>query len=287
MKISVVIPVYNEEKCIRETLDALLKNSVQPDEIIVADGLSNDKTLMILRNEYPSVRVVDNPFRTAAAGRNVGVKVATGDVIAFTDGDCIPDTHWIEVIHNTLESENIDGLGGKVLCAPAENKYEKYWGTLAWETIMQFPDEAYMVNKCTLNDAFVTANCAYTRKLIKKIGGFSKWFGNNAEDVDFCWRALKSGARLKYLPTAVVYAHNVTTIKGIAKKSFRNGVSSSKLQKKYGSKINYDPNIYRMLGSNLIGLLKRKENAGLNLIELFSHLAGKYYGSVKVHVINI
>lgn len=85
----------------------------------------------------------------------------------------------------------------------------------------------------------------------------------------------------------IIYAHNVTTLKGIAQKSFRNGVSSSKLQKVYGNKVNYDPAIYRMLVRNLAGVIKKEKNAELNCIELLCHLFGKYYGSIKVGVINI
>ena len=90
-----------------------------------------------------------------------------------------------------------------------------------------------------------------------------------------------------YVPDMIIYAHNVTTLKGIAKKSFRNGVSSSKLQKVYGGKVNFDPAIYKMIGKNIVGFLKREKDANLNLVELICHLMGKYYGSLKVGVINI
>ena len=152
---------------------------------------------------------------------------------------------------------------------------------------MNFGDEPYVVDKCTINDSLVTANCAYTRKLLYQLKGFNNWFANNAEDTDLSWRAVKSGAKLMYIPDVCVYAHNVTTVSGVAKKSFRNGFSSSKLQKVYGRRINYDPNIYRVLGSNLIGFFKRQKDADLNVLELVCHLAGKYYGSIKVHVINV
>ena len=94
----------------------------------------------------------------------------------------------------------VDGIGGKVLVAPPENHYEEYWGNLAWKLIMNFPDEGYTVDKQTLNDAFVTANCAYKRQLLIEIKGFNNFFANNAEDVDLCWRALKYGAKLRYEP---------------------------------------------------------------------------------------
>lgn len=287
MKISVVMPVYNEEKNIERTLNAIYENSELPYEIIVADGGSTDETVNIIKSKFPEVKVVNNEKKHAAGGRNAGIKRAKGDVIAFTDGDCIVAEDWIENIRKAFENEDVDGIGGKVLNAPPENRYEEYWGNLAWNLIMNFGDEAYVVDKYTLNDAFVTANCAYKRELLVKIKGFSNWFANNAEDIDLCWRAMKTGAKLMYIPDVVIYAHNVTTLKGIANKSFRNGYSSSKIQKKYGSKFNYDPNIYKMLGKNLVGLVKNEKDADLNTVELACHLFGKYYGSIKAHVINI
>lgn len=285
--ISVVMPVYNESVNIVDAINALYRNSVLPDEVIVIDGGSTDNTVQLIKEKFPQVIVFNNPRKNAAAGRNVGINVAQGDIIAFTDGDCIVDDYWIENILKAFENNNIDGLGGKVLIAEPINHIEEFWGNLAWKLIMNFGDEPYNVDKCTLNDAFVTANCAYKRELLFKLEGFSNWFANNAEDVDFCWRAIKSGAKLMYTPDVQIHAHNVTTIKDVAKKSFRNGYSSSKLQKKYGSKINFDPNIYKMLGRNLIGLIKCEKDASLNVLELICHLTGKYYGSIKVRVINI
>jgi hypothetical protein len=285
--VSVVIPVFNEEERILETLKSIAEGTTKPLEIIVVDGRSTDKTVELIGEHYPDVIVLDNPERTAAVGRNVGVYAAHGDVIAFTDGDCVVDSKWVECIGKRFESDDIDGLGGKVLNAPTDNKYEKYWGDLAWNKIMSFPDQPYQVKEQRLNDAFVTANCAYRRRSIIEIGGFSAFFANNAEDVDLCWRMLERGKRLFYVPEAVVFAHNVTTLGGIAKKSFRNGVSSSKLQKRYGGWLNVDPVIYKMLFSNIVGLVRRQEDAGLNCLELVFHLAGKYCGSIRNGVINV
>lgn len=286
MKISVVIPVYNEEKYITACLKALLHNTRRPDEILLADGGSTDRTRE-LAAKFPEVTVLDNPRRTAAAGRNVGIRRAKGDVIAFTDGDCIVRKTWLEEIEKAFTEYELDGLGGRVLTAPFENSYEKYWGTLAWKLIMNFGDEPYEVKEQTLNDAFVTANCAYSRRLLYQLKGFDLWFGNNAEDIDLCWRALQRGAKLMYIPSVEIWAHSVTTLEGIKQKSFRNGFSSSKLQKRYGTFINYDVNIYKMWLKNAKGLLKHEKDAGLNLTELTWHLLGKYYGSIKARVINI
>lgn len=287
MTISVVMPVFNEEKRIFQTLKSIYEGSLTPLEIIVVDGGSSDHTVRIVKKNYPDVILLNNPRRTAASGRNIGIKKARGEIIAFTDGDCIVDYDWIKNIKQYFEDNDIDGIGGKILNAKPENHYEEYWGNLAWKLIMSFSDSPYAVKEKNLNDAFVTANCAYRRELLFRIKGFRNFFANNAEDVDLCWRALDKGAKLMYVPDIIIYAHNVTTLKGIAQKSFRNGVSSSKLQKVYGEKINFDPNIYRMLAKNLLNLIRNKDDAGLNCIELLCHILGKYYGSWKVGVINL
>ena len=84
MKISVVIPVYNEEKYIVSCIDALVNNTHKPYEIIVVDGGSTDRT-RLLASQYSDVIILDNRRKTAAAGRSIGIKRAEVDVIAFTD----------------------------------------------------------------------------------------------------------------------------------------------------------------------------------------------------------
>lgn len=288
MRISVVLPTYNESKHIIDALLSIATNTVQPYEVIVVDGGSEDGTVELVSAAFPEVTLLSNPQRHAAAARNIGVSAAKGDIIAFTDGDCIVDSHWIENIELAFTNQEIDGVSGKVLNAKPENRYEDYWGRLAWTLLMSFDDNMKLIpNRRQLNDTFVTANCAYKRDLLVSLGGFDSFFANNAEDTDLCWRALEFGAKLLYDPTIIIYAHNVTSLSGIAKKSFRNGVSSSKLQKRYGGKVNCDPEIYKMLGKNLIGLATRQKDAELNVVELLCHLAGKYYGSLKVKVINV
>lgn len=286
MKISVVIPVYNEEKHITSCLEALQNNTRKADEILLADGGSEDRTRE-LAARFPEVTILDNPKRTAAAGRNVGIRRATGSVIAFTDGDCIVRENWLEEIEAAFRKYRPDGIGGKIEPADPENQYEEFWNTLAWKVLMSFGDEAYQVKNRTMNDAFVTANCAYTRKLLYRLKGFNLWFGNNAEDVDLSWRALEAGAKLWYVPSVEIQAHGVTTPEGIRNKSFRNGVSSSKIQKKYGSFVNYDVNIYKLLLQHLKGIVRDEADAGINLMEVTCHLLGKYYGSLKNGVINV
>ena len=283
--ISVVIPALNEEARIAECLLALQAQTVPADEILVVDGGSQDKTAAIA--QQCGAQVLHNPKRHAAAARNIGIQAAKGDVVAFIDADCIPAADWLEQIALAFTDPALQGLGGKVVAAPPANAVEAFWSRLALEILMSFGDEGYTVTQQTLNDAFITANAAYRTDLLRKIGGFDEWFANNAEDVDLSWRALQTGAVLRYVPQARIQSHGVTTLRGVRKKSFRNGVSSSKLQKRYGRFINCDKRIYALLGKELCAMLRREPQADWMVMELVWHLLGKYYGSIKAGVINV
>lgn len=281
MKVSVVIPTYNEEKGIRQCIESIFANTYPPYEVIVADGGSADKTVEIAK--AAGAVVFDNPQRTAASGRNVGISKASGDIIAFTDGDNYVDEKWIESIIKSFENDSdLDGIGGKVVPAPPANKVEEFWGNLWLRTIMVFGDDEFIVDKKSLRNSFITANCAYKKDLLQRIKGFDEWYGNNAEDVDLMWRAMDSGAKLKYIPDAIVIAHSPTTMKGVKRKSYRDGVSSTKLQKRYGPKRgSFDKNIHKMFWKNFGRMLLFKKGSYMMTSELFYHILGKWVSSIK------
>lgn len=282
--IAIVIPALNEEEAIADCLEALLGGSCLPAETIVVDGGSDDDTVRIARDL--GATVLDNPNKTAAAGRNVGIKMAQTEYIAFIDADCIPSALWLESLLNRLEKSDVDGVAGKIIPRSPRNEYEAYWNHIAWEVLMCFGDEPGRIAEKDLRHSVVTASCAYRRDALEKLGGFDEWFGNNAEDVDLTWRAIDAGMSLMYEPSAIVMASGVLSMTGIRQKSFRNGVSSSKLQKRYGRIVNFDKNIYQLLAKAVLSG-RENPNRSLDCNELLWHLLGKYVGSVLHHVINL
>jgi len=97
--ITVVMPVYNEGRFIEQTLRQLLAQEYPADryEILVADGMSTDTTREMVRtlaNEYPQIKLLDNPKRKSSAGRNVGFQNGRGEYFLVVDGHCyIPNNH--------------------------------------------------------------------------------------------------------------------------------------------------------------------------------------------------
>ncbi len=110
MKISVVIPAYNEEKQISKCLQSLMEQEVKPDEIIVVDNNSTDKTAKIAKAFF--VRVVHEAEQGMIPARNRGFNEAQGDIIARTDSDTILPKDWIKKIKSDFEKNDVGGVTG-------------------------------------------------------------------------------------------------------------------------------------------------------------------------------
>jgi len=286
MLYSVVIPTHNEEDCIADCLQAIKQGDEKPDELLVVDGASKDLTRSIARQF--GVRVITNSLKHAAAGRNLGIQQSQGDVIVFTDADCIPRRDWLKRIKEAFaEDSELDGLGGLMLMKKPRNELEEFWAHVFLEEILPFPKESTYIHHRVFEGGFLTANCAYKRDVLQRLGGFDNWFGNHAEDIDLFWRAIDHGAKLKYVAEVIVEHAFPDSIGGIIRKNFRNGISSCKLQKRYGKRIQVDTLLYKKLLGHIGEAILRNPKSRKYIIQILSHVFGKYYGSVRLGVLNL
>jgi len=114
MLITVVIPSYNSEKTIYNCLNSLLNQSLKEGiEIILADS-SEDETLSIVKKHFPTVKLIHfNKKTDPGTARNAGILKAMGEIILFTDSDCIVEKSWIEkMISIHKKFPELAGVGG-------------------------------------------------------------------------------------------------------------------------------------------------------------------------------
>jgi glycosyltransferase involved in cell wall biosynthesis len=104
MKVSVVIPVYNEEKHIKTCLDSLTNQARMPDEIIVVDNNCTDKTISIVK-KYPKVTIIEEKKQGITPARNAGFNTATGEIIARCDADTILPKDWVKKIEEDFKKD--------------------------------------------------------------------------------------------------------------------------------------------------------------------------------------
>jgi glycosyltransferase involved in cell wall biosynthesis len=116
--VSVVVPVYNEERHIRTCLASILGQDYPQDryEVIVADGGSTDRTRDIVQeiaSSHPNVRLIDNPGRTQAAGLNRAILASSGDFVARQDGHAEWTPHHLSRSIELLLQSGADNVGGQ------------------------------------------------------------------------------------------------------------------------------------------------------------------------------
>lgn len=118
MKISVVIPVFNEEKYIGQCLKAFVKQIIKPDEIIIINNNSTDKSLEIInefKNKLP-IKIINEKRQGVIFTRNRGFDEAVGEIIIRTDADTRQPKNWLATIKKIfLEKKEIDALTGPII----------------------------------------------------------------------------------------------------------------------------------------------------------------------------
>ncbi len=226
MLVSVVLNIMNEEKNIADLLDSLVVQE-QPLEVVVVDAKSRDKTRDIVQkyvDKYPFVKLYVEPG-SRGHSTNFGIKKATGDLIAFTGGDCIANPFWIRELRNTI-GEGTDIVAGRCINIGLES----------WEEL----DRVELYYK-GVDLSFPSANIAFKREVLESVGGFDTWFVT-AEDIDLNFRSVASGFKIIYNPHSIIYHRTKATVYRFYKQAFWNGVGRKQLTLKHGRLWgNYDP----------------------------------------------
>lgn len=106
--VSVIVPFYNSGKYIERCVEALLDqtNAKERHEIILVNNNSTDSSADIIRR-YPQIKLISEKQRGSYAARNRGLKEAEGEIIAFTDSDCVPAANWLKEIESTMVNPDV------------------------------------------------------------------------------------------------------------------------------------------------------------------------------------
>lgn len=224
-RVSVVVPTYRRPEMLARCLEALLAQDFDAEdyEIIIADDAGSADTWqqVTLIAEKARMRVLYIPVPSAcshgpAAARNAGWRAACGEIIAFTDDDCIPQKQWLKAGVAAM----VDGVAGAAghLIVPLEGVPTDY---------------EYNAAQLGKND-FVTANCFYRRDALQEVGGFDEHFTVAwREDTDLVFTLLARGAKFTTAQDAVVI-HPVRPAQwGISIRQQRKSMFNALLYKKH------------------------------------------------------
>jgi glycosyltransferase involved in cell wall biosynthesis len=199
MKISVIIPVRNEEESIGALLDSLLNQTLVPAEIVITDGGSTDATPQIV-NSYlkrgAAIRLIREQAALPGRGRNLAAAAASSEWIAFIDAGTRPDITWLECLAGPVKTSTaVDVVYGSY--APVTDTLFKECAAIAY-----VPPPVLSKGELMRPRSIV---CALMRKSVwREVGGFPEDL-RSAEDLLFLNKIDAGGFRIAHAPNATVH----------------------------------------------------------------------------------
>ena len=209
--VSVIIPVYNEERHIGKCLESIKKLNYPADryEIVLVDNGSTDKTIDIA-NKFTDLIFIC-PELNVSGLRNYGVIKAKGEIYAFIDGDCVADADWLSIAVKSINAEECV-TGAYCQISPEPTWVEKTWGLRIPQGRREVPHLG-------------AANLIVPAGIFNKVGGFDNNL-KTGEDYEFCIRVKKFTKVILDDRIKVTHYGNPKTIKEFMKREIWHGLGA-------------------------------------------------------------
>ncbi len=204
-RVSVVVCAYNAERTMDQCL-ASLEHMNYPDyEVIVVNDGSRDGTLEICRR-YPYCRIINQENKGLSAARNVGAAAATGEIVAYTDSDCVADPDWLLYLVAKMERSALAACGGPNFPPPEPS--------LVPAAVAVSPGgPTHVLLDDEVAEHIAGCNMAFRRDVLLGLGGFDPVFRAAGDDVDMCWRFQDAGYTIGFCAAATVWHFRRNTVR--------------------------------------------------------------------------
>ena len=216
MKISAYIPCYNVERYIEPTIQALLDQTLPPEEILIIDDGSRDRTIEIA-SKCP-VRIIRHKTNKGlAAGRNTAFANARCDFVAAMDADAVVKRDWLERLSEAFVGPSVAGSGGRLLENYRDTPADEWRATHLGQDLGEQRIEIIWPTPKRLGGF----GSLYRKEAVAKVGGYNERYRTNYEDVDLCERLLRAGYKLVFDPRARAHHMRQDTVSSVIRTAWR------------------------------------------------------------------
>ncbi|HZV68620.1 MAG TPA: glycosyltransferase [Saprospiraceae bacterium] len=231
--ISIIIPAKNEENLIRGCITSLneLDYPKEKFEILIVDGLSTDNTTGVAREMGASV--INNAKQTVSPGRNIGFENARGDLIAFTDADCIVDKNWLSNSIKYFENdEAVACVGGPNLTPSDESDFGKAVGFVFDQPVFAAGSiHARELHEVKEVSSIPGCNAIYRQSILAKVMPLDESM-LTGDDTLLNRKILNLGCRLLYTPDVKVFHYRRPTPAKLWRQFYRYAIGRLQVGKK-------------------------------------------------------
>ena len=237
--ISIVCPIFNEEKYIDGLLRSIINQDYPQDdiEVLLVDGMSSDRTREIAAGytgQFKNLRIIDNPHRVAPFAMNIGIRESKGDIIIRLDAHAFFPTNYISELVKNKKELKADNVGGVCRTLPAKD-------TVVCRSIANVLSSSFGMGnshfrvgaKAVMEVDTVPFGC-FHRELFDRIGLFDEELIRNQDD-EFNGRILKNGGKIYLLPQLVIDYYARDTISKVYNMFYQYGLFKPLVNKKLGS----------------------------------------------------
>src|SRR3989338_8063928 len=209
MKISIIIPCHNEERSVRATVASCLNQSRKPDEILIINDGSTDRTSQILATFGRQVRVVTIHVATGnkSHAQEYGLKFISGDVFITTDGDTILDKDFVKYVEEDFQNERVTAVAGYVRSLPYN------WLTACRAFEYAVGQNLHKLAQHYLNFLFVIPGAAGAFRTKDFFEYIPFEHDTLTEDLDFTYRLHQKGLIVYYDRRIVVFTQDPVTLR--------------------------------------------------------------------------
>jgi len=232
--ISVITPTFNRLAELKYLIDSLQRQTISPElfEVIISDDGSNDCTKDYVQSRAREVdfnlRFIKQTNQGPGAARNHGLVEARGELYLFIDSDCEAESTWIEKIYKLYKNDEFDACGGP---DGAKDDFTPLQKAIDFAMTSFFTTGGMRGHSEKMLAKFYprSHNMGMTRKLYNQVGGFGSL--RHGQDIELSHRIRSIGARVKFIPDAIVYHRRRTSLKRFFKQVFNWGVARVNLGK--------------------------------------------------------
>ena len=237
--LSVICPIYNEEKYIAKCIESILAQDYPKNdlEILFVDGMSNDKTRDILLDyikQYPFIRLLDNPNKIVPYAMNIGVQASKGDVIIRLDGHVeYPSNYFSELVKHLydLDADNVGGLCETLPCGPSAKE-------LAIAEALSSPfgmgNSYFRIGCNSIKEVDTVPFGCFRREVFDKVGLYDNELVRNQDD-ELNGRIIKNGGKIFLIPNIVTKYYARDKISKVWKMFYQYGLYKPLVNSKLGS----------------------------------------------------